>query len=43
MNDLLLNNLNYKKTKTVPIWLMRQAGRYMNEYHIIKNKFNSFI
>lgn len=43
MNNLLLNNLNFKKTKTVPIWLMRQAGRYMNEYHIIKNKFNSFI
>ncbi len=43
MNNLLLDNLNCKKTKGVPIWLMRQAGRYMGEYHIIKNKFNSFI
>ena len=25
-----------------PIWLMRQAGRYMQEYNIIKRKFNSF-
>ena len=25
-----------------PIWLMRQAGRYMKEYNIIKGKFESF-
>ncbi len=25
-----------------PIWLMRQAGRYMKEYNIIKGKFKSF-
>ena len=43
MNNSLLNNLKSIKTKNVPIWLMRQAGRYMNEYHLIKNKFNNFI
>ena len=43
MNNLIINNLNYKKTETVPIWLMRQAGRYMKEYHIVKNKFSSFM
>ena len=43
MNKLILDNLNYKVTKNVPIWLMRQAGRYMKEYHIVKNKFNSFM
>ena len=43
MNKLIINNLNYKKTDKFPIWLMRQAGRYMEEYHLIKNKFNSFI
>ena len=43
MNKLILDNLNFKKTHTVPIWLMRQAGRYMEEYHAIKNKFNSFM
>ena len=26
----------------IPIWFMRQAGRYMYEYNNIKEKFNSF-
>ena len=43
MNKLVLDNLNYKKTEKVPVWLMRQAGRYMKEYHTVKNKFNSFL
>ena len=25
----ITENLNFKKTKKTPIWLMRQAGRYM--------------
>ena len=43
MNKLILENLNYKITEKVPVWLMRQAGRYMKEYHIVKNRFNSFM
>ena len=43
MNNLVLDNLNYKITEKVPVWLMRQAGRYMKEYHIVKNKFNGFM
>ena len=43
MNKLILDNLNYKITERVPVWLMRQAGRYMKEYHTVKNKFNSFM
>ena len=43
MNKLILDNLNHRYTEKVPVWLMRQAGRYMKEYHIIKNKFNGFM
>ncbi len=31
-NDLLLSALHKEKTKRPPVWLMRQAGRYMPEY-----------
>ena len=31
-NDLLLKALNKEKTERPPVWLMRQAGRYMPEY-----------
>ena len=43
MNKLILDNLNNKITEKTPVWLMRQAGRYMKEYHTVKNKFNSFM
>ena len=43
MNKLVLDNLNFKITDKVPVWLMRQAGRYMKEYHTVKNKFNGFM
>lgn len=37
-NDLLLKALNKEKTERPPVWLMRQAGRYMSEYRAVREK-----
>ncbi|WP_333023400.1 uroporphyrinogen decarboxylase [Wolbachia endosymbiont of Pentidionis agamae] len=39
----LVRTINKLKTKKVPIWLMRQAGRYLPEYHSVKRKSDSFM
>ena len=41
-NNNLLNALEGKKVDRVPIWIMRQAGRYLPEYREIRKKVSGF-
>ena len=42
-NDTLLRALRREPTPYVPIWLMRQAGRYLPEYNALRAKAGSFM
>ncbi len=42
-SNLLINTLKGKKTNKTPIWLMRQAGRYLPEYQLLRKEAGSFI
>ncbi len=41
-NDLLLRVLKGEPTERVPVWMMRQAGRYLPEYIAIREKYSFF-
>ena len=41
-NDLLLRALRGEKTERVPVWMMRQAGRYLPDYLKLKAKYDFF-
>ncbi len=41
-NDLLLKALRGEKTERVPVWMMRQAGRYLPDYLKLKAKYDFF-
>ncbi len=37
-NDLIIKALKKEKTERTPIWVMRQAGRYLPEYRKVREK-----
>src|SRR3954464_9639715 len=41
-NDLLLKALRGESTERTPVWMMRQAGRYLPDYMKLKEKYSFF-
>lgn len=41
-NHLLLKALMGEKTERPPVWMMRQAGRYLPEYMALRNRYDFF-
>jgi uroporphyrinogen decarboxylase len=41
-NDLLLRTLRGEQTERTPVWMMRQAGRYLPDYIKLREKYSFF-
>ena len=41
-NDLLLKALRKEKVSRPPVWMMRQAGRYLPQYIELRKKYDFF-
>ena len=41
-NDLILRTLRGEQTERPPVWMMRQAGRYLPEYMVLREKYGFF-
>ena len=42
-NDTFLRALQRQPTPHTPVWLMRQAGRYLPEYNVTRKRAGSFL
>lgn len=43
VNDTFLRALKREHTEYTPLWLMRQAGRYLPEYNAVRTRLGSFM
>lgn len=41
-NDLILRTLKGETTERTPVWMMRQAGRFLPEYRVLREKYSFF-
>ena len=41
-NDLLLRALKQEQVERPPVWMMRQAGRYLPDYIKLREKYSFF-
>jgi len=41
-NDLIIRTLMGEAVERTPVWMMRQAGRYLPEYIALRNKYSFF-
>jgi len=41
-NDLIIRTLRGESTERTPVWMMRQAGRYLPDYRVLRDKYDFF-